>query len=152
SRHQRDALQELASRLGGDLDLALQRILANGAELRVTALEQREEDVAEVDLHLLERLDEHAAGRDVDLLDRFEQLGPRALQIFPLAREELPAILLPRVLLERQEIHGPQRAQALPGLLELAAGRLRVEVLGRRLRRPRLDVQLVLGAQALERA
>jgi len=54
ARHERDALQELAARLGHDLDLGLHRVLAEEPQLAVAALEQRLEDVLEVLLHLLE--------------------------------------------------------------------------------------------------
>ena len=47
----------LAARLGGDLDLAFERILADRAQLGIAAFEQSAEHFAEILLHLGERLD-----------------------------------------------------------------------------------------------
>src|SRR5207248_4558755 len=74
-RHQADALQVLAARLRGDLDLALERILADHPQLGVTAFEQRLEEIAEVLLHLGEGLAEQLGRRDVDLRSEERRVG-----------------------------------------------------------------------------
>src|SRR6266567_3787928 len=99
-----------AARPGGDLDLALERILAHHAQLGFAPLEQRGEDVVEVDLHLSEGGGEELARGEVDLLDRLEQLRAGADQIGALLYQELIPFLLLRVLLEREQVDRAQRA------------------------------------------
>src|SRR5439155_1596351 len=86
-------------------------------QLGVAALEQRLEDVAEVLLDLHERLDEQLARGHVDLGDCLEQLAARLQEILALLREEQPALLLLRVLLEREQVHhaGPAQTPATSG-------------------------------------
>ena len=121
------------------------------------ALEQRLERVAEVLLHGGERLEEQLARGGVDLLDRLEQLVARRPRSPRCGLEEVVALLLLRVLLEREQVDRAQAAELLAQLVEPRAGRLGVErpaapglVPRRGLVGGELDV--VLDAQALERA
>src|SRR5206468_11504337 len=131
---------------------ALERILADRAQLGVAAIEQGPEDVAEVPLNLGERLDEELAGGGVDLLDRLEELRLGRQQIRALPGEELEALFPLLILLDRDQVDRSERSEPVASGGELGLGHHRVEALGHGFRLPALDLHLVLGPQSLERA
>ena len=76
----------------------------------------------------MERRDEQLAGRRVDLADRLLQREARLRQVRPLRREEVEALHLVLVLLDRERVDGPERLDLLAQRLRLRAQRVVVQL------------------------
>src|ERR1019366_2696569 len=104
------------------------RRLVLKAQIAVAASEKRVEDVPEVAAHLLERLEEHLPGGDVDLPDRLLQRELRVREVVALRLEELEALRLLLVFLDRERVHRPERFDALAQLLGFGPQRVLIGI------------------------
>ncbi len=115
---QTQVLGPLALRLREDLDARLQRVVAVGEiKLRVPALEERREGLLEGCGDLLEGREELRLGRGVDLLDDLQDVLSGRLEVVALALEEALTRGEPLALVDRAEVHVPERPDvALEGV------------------------------------
>src|SRR5262249_50568622 len=109
SREEQDRLIPLAGGMRDDLDSRFEEVrFVEEPHFGGAPLEQTREYAFEVLVDCGERVAESLGGSRVDLPDRLLQLGDRPEEIVALGRQEGQALGLLLVLLEGEDVHGPQ--------------------------------------------
>ena len=138
-----DALRALAARRRVDLDVAVERkVGVCQPQFALAAAEEREKDVAEILLYFHERREEQFARRNIDFADRLLQctLGLGKIRALPL--QEVEALLLLGVFLNRERIDQAKCVDLRAHIVRFGAQRIAHE-----LREKGLSDAAIAGAQ-----